>query len=129
MHQPEYEIPKEQEAETKAIFIARKAFRQAGIALLECDSLFAENIKHSLEQMTFASKVVNIVGAGGSAAPLDAETICFYLEIHHRICVRRENITVDFEARRCFIKLNDTLTAEVPIENDVVVKGLTLLKK
>lgn len=129
MHQLGNEISKEKKAEIKTILTARKAFCQAGIALLECDGLFAENVKHSLEQMTFASKIVQIVGAGGLTIPLDAAAICFYLEIDYRICVQKENITVDFENQRCLIQLNDTLTAEVPIKDGIGIKSLTPLKE
>lgn len=78
--------------------------------------------------MTFASKVVNIVGAGGRALSLDASMVRFYLEIDHRICVREENITVDFEKKICFIKLCNEMTAYIPIKNGIAVKSLTLSK-
>lgn len=112
----------------REIITARRQFYEAGITLLECDNNFAGKAKCTLENMTFASKVVNIVGAGGRALSLDASMVRFYLEIDHRICVREENITVDFEKRRCLIKLNDEITAEIPIKDGVGVKSLTIME-
>ena len=106
---------------------ARRMFNEAGIALLECDEMFAYNVKHTLESMTFASKIINIIGAGGSAQPIDASSVRFYLQIHHRICVREENITVNLEKRLCSIKLNDKITAEISISDCVAAKTLTVL--
>ncbi len=106
---------------------ARRMFNEAGIALLECDEMFAYNVKHTLESMTFASKIINIIGAGGSAQPIDASSVRFYLQIHHRICVREENITVNLEKRLCSIKLNDKITAEISISDCIAAKTLTVL--
>ena len=88
----------------REIITARRQFYEAGITLLECDNTFADKIKHTLENMTFASKVVNIVGAGGRALSIDASMVRFYLEIDHRICVREENITVDLKKQLCSIQ-------------------------
>ena len=111
----------------REIITARRQFYEAGITLLECDNNFAGKVKRTLENMTFASKVVNIVGAGGRALSLDASMVRFYLEINHRILVREENTTVDFEKRRCLIKLNDEIIAEIPIKDGVGVKSLTIM--
>lgn len=111
----------------REILTARRRFYEAGITLLECDNNFADKVRRRLESMTFTSKVVNIVGAGGRALPTDAFMIRFYLETVHRICVREENITVDFEKRRCLIKLNDEITAEIPLKDGIGVKSLTIM--
>lgn len=111
----------------REIITARRQFYEAGITCLECDNNFAGKIKHTLENMTFASKVVNIVSDGGRALSIDASMVRFHLEIDHRICVREENITVDFEKRRCVIKLNDEITAEIPLKDGIGVKSLTIM--
>ena len=77
-----------------------------------------------MENMIFASKVVNIVGAGGRALPIDASIIRFYLEIDHRICVREENITIDFEKHLCLIQLDDKYIAKIPIKNGIGIKNV-----
>lgn len=128
MHQLGNETDREEaKNKIKKILTARRRFYEASLILLECDNAFAEKVKYTLENMIFASKVVNIVGAGGRALPIDASIIRFYLEIDHRICVREENITVDFEKRRCLIKLNDEIIAEIPIKDGVGVKSLTIM--
>lgn len=76
--------------------------------------------------MIFTSKVVNIVGAGGRALPIDASMIRFYLKIDHRICVREENIAIDFEKHLCSVKLNDEIIVFIPIKERIAVNGLTL---
>ncbi len=78
--------------------------------------------------MTFTSKVVNIVGNGGGALPIDASIIRFYLEIDHRICVREENIAIDVQTQKCSIKLNDKITASIPIKDGIGIKSLMLSK-
>ena len=129
MHQLGNETDRE-EAKNKIreILTARRRFYEAGITLLECDNLFAEKIKQILEAMTFTSKVVNIVGAGGRALLIDAFMIRFYLEIDHRICVREENIAIDFQTQKCSIKLNDKITANIPIKDGIGIKNLMLSK-
>ena len=70
MHQLGNETDREEaKNKIKEILTARRRFYEAGITLLECDNTFAEKIKHTLETMTFTSKVVNIVGNGGGALP------------------------------------------------------------
>ena len=41
--------------EIKAVLTARRNFYNAGVALLECDNVYASNIKFALERLTFSS--------------------------------------------------------------------------
>ena len=125
MHQLGNETDREEaKNKIKEILTARRRFYEAGITLLECDNTFAEKLKHTLETMTFTSKVVNIVGNGGGALPIDASIIRFYLEIDHRICVREENITINFEKHLCLIQLDDKYIAKIPIKNGIGIKNV-----
>ena len=108
----------------KEILMARRRFYEAGVTLLEYDNIFAGNVKRILENMTFVSKVVNIIGAGGYALPIDASMVRFYLEVDYRICVREENITVDLKNRLCSIKLDSKQTAYIPIVEKIGIKSL-----
>lgn len=129
MHQLGDELNREDtQRKIRQILTARRQCYQAGIELLECDNTFAAGVKRTLESMTFANKVVNIVGAGGRAVPIDAAMIRFYLETSHRIYVREENITVDVENQLCSIKLNDEVTAKIPIKDGIGIKSLMQYK-
>ena len=80
MHQLGNETDREEaKNKIKKILTARRRFYEASLILLECDNAFAEKVKYTLENMIFASKVVNIVGAGGRALSIDASVIRFYL--------------------------------------------------
>ena len=129
MHQLGNETDREEaKNKIKKILTARRRFYEASLILLECDNAFAEKVKYTLENMIFASKVVNIVGAGGRALSIDASMIRFYLETVHRICVREENIAIDVQTQKCSIKLNDKITANIPIKDGIGIKSLMLSK-
>ncbi len=112
--------------EKNKTFAARERLFDDSIALMECDDRFAERVQSRLENMKFASRIVNFVGAGGSAEPIDAGRVQFYLRSHYDICVRKENIAIDFDRHLCTIRLNSKYTAKVPIEEGTGVKSLSV---
>lgn len=51
---------------------------QCGVALLECDNVYASNIKFALERLTFSSHTVPFVGAGAVKKQIDETDIMLY---------------------------------------------------
>lgn len=47
--------------EIKTVLTARRNLYNAGVALLECDNVYASNIKFALERLTFSSHTVPFV--------------------------------------------------------------------
>ena len=112
--------------EIKQILTARRKLYNAGTELLECDYVYAGNIKSELERHTFASHTVPFVGAGAVKKQIDETDIRLYLEAFMRIYVKEENIIIDTENSLCKIKLNDNLTANIPIKSGTAVKSILL---
>lgn len=56
--------------EIKAVLTARRNRYNAGVALLECDNVYASNIKFALERLAFSSHTVPFVGAGAVKSKL-----------------------------------------------------------
>lgn len=110
--------------EIKQILTARRKLYNAGVELLECDTIYAESVKAELERHTFASHTVPFVGAGAVKKQIDESDVRFYLEMCLRIYVKEETITIDTENGLCKIRLNDTLTANIPIESGAAVKSI-----
>lgn len=110
--------------EIKQILTARRKLYNAGVELLECDTIYAESVKAELERHTFASHTVPFVGAGAVKKQIDESDVRFYLEMCLRIYVKEETITIDTENSLCKIRLNDTLTANIPIESGTAVKSI-----
>ena len=50
--------------EIKAVLTARRNLYNAGVALLECDNVYASNIKFALERLTFSSHTVEHTSFG-----------------------------------------------------------------
>ena len=71
--------------EIKAVLTARRNLYNAGVALLECDNVYASNIKFALERLTFSSHTVPFVGAGSVKKQIDETDIMLYLETFMRI--------------------------------------------
>ena len=65
--------------EIKAVLTARRNLYNAGVALLECDNVYASNIKFALERLTFSSHTVPSVGAGAVKKQIDETDIMLYL--------------------------------------------------
>lgn len=112
--------------EIKQILTARRNFYNAGVALLECDDVYASNIKNELERYTFSSHTVPIVGAGGVKKQIDETDIMLYLESFMRIYVKSENIVIDRQNSICKIRLNDKTTANIRIKNGTSVKSILI---
>lgn len=112
--------------EIRRILTARRKLYNAGVELLECDHVYAEDIKAELERHTFVSHTVPFAGAGARKKPIDEADVRFYLEMRKRIYVKEENITVDAENGLCTIRLNDVLTANIPIKSGTSVGGILL---
>lgn len=64
--------------EIKAVLTARRKLYNAGVALLECDNVYASNIKFALERLTFSSHTVPFVGAGAVKKQIDETDIMLY---------------------------------------------------
>ena len=112
--------------EIRRILTARRKLYNAGVELLECDHVYAEGIKAELERHTFVSHTVPFVGAGARKKPIDEADVRFYLEMRMRIYVKEENITFDAENGLCKIRLNDVLTANIPIKSGTSVRSILL---
>lgn len=110
------------EQKIKSILSARRNLYAAGIALLEVDDAYAGNIKHELEQYTIASHTVSFAKA--APKPLDEDDIRFYLEMFMRIYIREKSISIDEKNSMCYIKLNERITAEIPMQNATAVKSI-----
>ena len=50
--------------EIKAVLTARRNLYNAGVALLECDNVYASNIKFALERLIFSSHTVPFFRCG-----------------------------------------------------------------
>ena len=94
--------------------------------LLECDRTYAEGIKEELERHTFADYMVPFEGAEAEKKQIDEIDVRFYLEMRMRIYVKEENITFDAGNGLCKIRLNDTITAYIPIKSGTAVRSILL---
>ena len=112
--------------EIRRILTARRKLYNAGVELLECDHVYAEGIKAELERHTFVSHTVPFVGAGARKKPIDEADVRFYLEMRMRIYVKEESITFDPGNGLCKIRLNDTITAYIPIKRGTAVRSILL---
>lgn len=108
----------------KRILTARRKLNNAGVELLECDLVYAEGIKAELERLTFADYTVPFEGDSAEKKQIDETDVRFYLEMRMRIYVREENIMFDAENGLCKIRLNDVLTANIPIKSGTATKGI-----
>ena len=118
--------PEEGKEKIKRILTARRKLYNAGVELLECDHVYAEGIKAELERHTFADCMVPFEGDSAEKKQIDETDVRFYLEMRMRIYVREENITFDAENGLCTIRLNDVLTANIPIKSETSVGGILL---
>lgn len=116
----------EKKEEIGKILTARRNLYNAGIALLECDNIYAENVKSELEKHTFAGHIANFEEDEAGKKQIDETDIRFYLEMRMRIYVKEENITIDIKNGVCKIRLNDTLTANIPIKSGTAVRSILL---
>ena len=57
---------------------------------------------------------------------IDETDVRFYLEMRMRIYVREENIMFDAENGLCKIRLNDVLTANIPIKSGTAVRSIEI---
>lgn len=64
--------------EIKAVLTARRNLYNAGVALLECDNVYASNVKFALERLTFSSHTVLFVDAGAVKKQIDETDIMLY---------------------------------------------------
>lgn len=110
--------------EIKAVLTARRNLYNAGVALLECDNVYASNIKFALERLTFSSHTVPFVGAGAVKKQIDETNIMLYLETFMRIYVKPESIVIDRQNGVCKIRLNGKTTANIKIRNGTSVKSI-----
>ena len=109
----------------KRVLTARRNLYNAGVELLECDR-YAEGIKEELERHTFADHLVPFEGAEAEKKQIDEIDVRFYLEMRMRIYVKEENITFDAGNGLCKIRLNDTITAYIPIKSGTAVRSILL---
>lgn len=112
--------------EIRRILTARRKLYNAGVELLECDRFYAKGIKDELERHAFADYMVPFEGNGAAKKQIDEADVRFYLEMRMRIYVREENIMFDAENGLCKIRLNDVLTANIPIKSETAVGGILL---
>ena len=110
----------------KRVLTARRNLYNAGVELLECDRTYAEGIKAELERHTFADYMVSFEGAEAEKKQIDEIDVRFYLEMRMRIYVKEENITFDTGNGLCKIRLNDTITAYIPIKSGTAVRSILL---
>lgn len=110
----------------KRVLTARRNLYNAGVELLECDRTYAEGIKAELESHTFADCMVPFEGAEAEKKQIDEIDVRFYLEMRMRIYVKEENITFDAESGLCKIRLNEELTAFIPIKSGTAVRSILL---
>ena len=112
--------------EIRRILTARRKLYNAGVELLECDHVYAEGIKAELERHTFADCMVPFEGDSAEKKQIDETDVRFYLEMRMRIYVREENIMFDAENGLCKIRLNDVLTANIPIKSGTAVRSIEI---
>lgn len=118
--------PEEGKEKIKRILTARRKLYNAGVELLECDHVYAEGIKAELERHTFADYMVPFEGDSAEKKQIDETDVRFYLEMRMRIYVKEENIIFDAENGLCKIRLNDVLTANIPIKNETAVRSIEI---
>ena len=118
--------PEEGKEKIKRILTARRKLYNAGVGLLECDHVYAEGIKAELERHTFASHMLPFEGGEAEKKQIDETDVRFYLEMRMRIYVREENIMFDAENGLCKIRLNDVLTANIPIKSGTAVRSIEI---
>ena len=118
--------PEEGKEKIKRILTARRKLYNAGVELLECDHVYAEGIKAELERHNFADYMVPFEGDTAEKKQIDEADVRFYLEMRMRIYVREENIMFDAENGLCKIRLNDVLTANIPIKSGTAVRSILL---
>lgn len=118
--------PEEGKEKIKRILTARRKLYNAGVELLECDHVYAEGIKAELERHTFADYMVPFEGDTAEKKQIDEADVRFYLEMRMRIYVREENIIFDAENGLCKIRLNDVLTANIPIKSGTAVRSIEI---
>lgn len=118
--------PEEGKEKIKRILTARRKLYNAGVELLECDHVYAEGIKAELERHTFADYMVPFEGDTAEKKQIDEADVRFYLEMRMRIYVREENIIFDAENGLCTIRLNDVLTANIPIKSGTAVRSIEI---
>lgn len=104
----------EEKEKIRRILTARRKLCNAGAELLECDRIYAGNIKAELESLTIAG-YMPFDGNDAEKRLIDETDIRLFLETRMRIYVREENITLDTENGLCRIQLNDELVAEIPM--------------
>ena len=110
----------------KRVLTARRNLYKAGVELLECDRTYAEGIKAELERHTFADYMVPFEGAEAEKKQIDEIDVRFYLEMRMRIYGKEESITFDPGNGLCKIRLNDTITAYIPIKRGTAVRSILL---
>ena len=110
--------------EIKAVLTARRNLYNADVVLLECDNVYASNIKFALERLTFSSHTVPFVGTGAVKKQIDETDIMLYLETFMRIYVKPESIVIDRQNGICKIRLNGKTTANIRIKNGTSVKSI-----
>lgn len=110
----------------KRVLTARRNLYNSGVELLECDRTYAEGIKAELERHTFADYMVPFEGAEAEKKQIDEIDVRFYLEMRMRIYVKEESITFDPGNGLCKIRLNDTITAYIPIKRGTAVRSILL---
>lgn len=81
--------------EIKAVLTARRNLYNAGVALLECDNVYASNIKFALERLTFSSHTVPFVGAGAVKKQIDETDIMLYLETFIRSHLKTDRCKIE----------------------------------
>lgn len=91
---------------------------------MECDNVYASNIKFALERLAFSSHTVPFVGAGAVKKQIDETDIMLYLETFMRIYVKPESIVIDRKNGICKIRLNGKTTANIRIKNGTSVKSI-----
>lgn len=114
--------------EIKTILAARRNLYNAGVALLECDNGYAENIKCALERYYFSSHTIPFAGAGAVKIQINETDILNFLQSRLRIYVKLENIIIDWENSICRIRLNDKTTANIQIKNGAAFESIVLSK-
>lgn len=115
MHKLGEALTSEEEKEKiRRILTARRKLCNAGVELLECDRIYAGNIKAELESLTIAD-YMPFEGNDAEKRLIDETDIRLFLETRMRIYVREENITLNTENGLCRIQLNDELVAEIPM--------------
>ena len=110
----------------KRVLTARRNLYNAGVEFLECDRTYAEGIKEELERHTFADHLVPFEGAEAEKKLIDEIDVRFYLAMRISIFLKEEYITFVAGNRLCKIRLNDTITAYIPIKRGTAVRSILL---